>query len=543
MAETSRKPPSSEQPREEHPLVELWTIAWPTVLTMTSYTVMQFADKLMVGQVGPVEVAAQGNGGIWAFTPIAFTLGLLTVVNTFVSQSRGAKRVLDAPRYGWASLWLSGGMWVVLMLPYALLLKYIFPLIHSAQREQIQNGLEKASGADLLAAQAELEQLDRLIGLETQYAQILLAGSILLLISRALHHYFFGLQRPKVATVSAICGNTTNVTVNYVLIFGHLGAPGWGLPGIPGVPALGLTGAALGTIAGTLVESVIPVVLFLGPSMNRELQSRRQWRPQKGPILDLLRIGAPAGIQVGNEMACWSIFMTRLVGVFGTYHQTAGWISITYIHLSFMPALGLSVAVTSLVGNYQGAGQPDVAAARARLGVLVGLIYMTLFGALFYLFRYELVSIFVGGLHLDAGEARQIVEIGATLMICAAIFQAFDAFGIIYTGALRGAGDTLWPSAVTLLYNWTIILGGGWLMTRYYPQLESVGPWVAATVYIIILGVTMAYRFESGRWRTLRILEPTKQDAARIAPLSPTAPVSEPGAAVVDIAEEVGRVD
>ena len=112
-----------------------------------------------------------------------------------------------------------------------------------------------------------------------------------------------------------------------------------------------------------------------------------------------------------------------------------------------------------------------------------------------------------------------------------------------FPGALRGAGDTLWPSAVTILLNWTFILGGGWLMTRYYPQLESVGPWVAATVYIIILGVTMAYRFESGRWRGLRILEPTKQDAARIAPLSPTAPVSEPGAAIADIAEEVGRVE
>ncbi len=543
MTETSNKPSSPRQPHPIHPLVDLWTIAWPTVLTMTSYTVMHFADKLMLGQVGPVEVAAQGNGGIWAFTPMAFALGLLTVVNTFVSQSRGANRIQDAPRYGWASLWLSGGMWVLLMLPYALLLQYVFPWVHAAQRDEIRRGLEGASEAGLLSVQAELEQLDTLIRMETQYAQILLAGSILLLISRALHHYFFGLQRPKVATVSAICGNATNVLVNYALIFGHQGAPGWGLPGIPGMPALGLTGAALGTIAGTLVESVIPVVLFLGPSMNRELQSRRQWRPRKDAILDLLRIGVPAGVQVGNEMACWAIFMTRLVGVFGTYHQTAGWISITYIHLSFMPALGLSVAVTSLVGNYKGAGQPEVAAARARLGVLVGLIYMTLCGAFFYVFRYELVSVFVGGLHLDAAEARQIVEIGATLMICAAIFQAFDAFGIIYTGALRGAGDTLWPSAVTIAYNWTFILGGGWLMTRYYPQLESVGPWVAATVYIILLGVTMAYRFESGRWRSLRILEPTKQDAARMAPISPTPPVSEPGATVADIAEEVGRVD
>lgn len=69
---------------------EVWSLAWPTVITMTSYTLMQFVDSIMVAQLGPLELAAQGNGGVWSWTIIAFLVGAISLVNTFVSQSVGA---------------------------------------------------------------------------------------------------------------------------------------------------------------------------------------------------------------------------------------------------------------------------------------------------------------------------------------------------------------------------------------------------------------------------------------------------------------------
>ena len=531
----------ASNPSSQGPLSELWSIAWPTVLTMTSYTVMQFVDKLMVGQVGPLEVAAQGNGGVWAFSLIAFVLGLLTVVNTYVSQNLGAGQPEKGPDYAWAAIWLCLGIWFLFFLPYAALMGNIFDLVHDAQLDRLKQLLAAASGSELLRARAEEARLYKLILLETQYARILLIGALVLMIGRAIHHFFFGLGRPKVVTVSAICGNLTNVLVNYVLIFGDLGIPALGLPGVPGVAPLGLVGAALGTIAGTFVEAAIPLVIFLGSSLNQELNSRARWRPQLGPIRDLIKIGFPAAVQTGNEILCWSIFMSRLIGVFGTYHQAAGWIAVTYMHLSFMPAIGLSVAVTTLVGKYVGAGRPDAAIARARLGLIMAVIYMTVCGLFFLLFRYELVEVFVGGQDLSSRDAEQILQIGATLMICGAFFQAFDAFGIIYTGALRGAGDTIWPGIVTVIYSWGFILGGGWFMVTYFPELESAGPWIAAWVYILFFGLTMAWRFESGGWRSLNLLESIQRPAARIAPVGPGLPESEPEATVRDIAQELSE--
>jgi len=531
----------TSNPSSQGPLSELWSIAWPTVLTMTSYTVMQFVDKLMVGQVGPLEVAAQGNGGVWAFSLIAFVLGMLTVVNTYVSQNLGAGQPEKGPDYAWAAIWLCLGIWFLFFLPYAALMGNIFDLVHDAQLDRLKQLLAAASGSELLRARAEEARLYKLILLETQYARILLIGALVLMIGRAIHHFFFGLGRPKVVTVSAICGNLTNVLVNYVLIFGDLGIPALGLPGVPGVAPLGLVGAALGTIAGTFVEAAIPLVIFLGSSLNQELNSRARWRPQLGPIRDLIKIGFPAAVQTGNEILCWSIFMSRLIGVFGTYHQAAGWIALTYMHLSFMPAIGLSVAVTTLVGKYVGAGRPDAAIARARLGLIMAVIYMTVCGLFFLLFRYELVEVFVGGQDLSSRDAEQILQIGATLMICGAFFQAFDAFGIIYTGALRGAGDTIWPGIVTVIYSWGFILGGGWFMVTYFPELESAGPWIAAWVYILFFGLTMAWRFESGGWRSLNLLESIQRAAARIAPVGPGLPESEPEATVRDIAQELSE--
>jgi MATE family multidrug resistance protein len=94
-------------------------------------------------------------------------------------------------------------------------------------------------------------------------------------------------------------------------------------------------------------------------------------------------------------------------------------------------------------------------------------------------------------------------------MVCAAVFQTFDAVGIAYTGALRGAGDTLVPGIATIVLSWGVIVGlGAWLVSAY-PSLSSTGPWIAASAYIILYGAVVAWRFERGAWRTIRLLEPT----------------------------------
>ena len=95
---------------------------------MLSYTLMQFVDKLMVSRIGPepVYVGAQGNGGFLSWVPISIAMGTLTIINTFVSQHLGAKSPEKGPAYCWAGCWLSVAYWLVVLIPFGLVLPTVF---------------------------------------------------------------------------------------------------------------------------------------------------------------------------------------------------------------------------------------------------------------------------------------------------------------------------------------------------------------------------------------------------------------------------------
>ncbi len=461
------------------PLRELFALAWPTVLTMASYTTMQFIDAAMVSRLGPLELAAQGNGGLITFVPLSFLMGVLTMVNTYVSQNLGAERPREAPRYAWAAMWMSLVAWL-LLLPYGLSLPAIF---------------------------AKMDHSPELIALESGYGQIMVYGCFVMLMSRGLSHFFYGLHRPKVIFVATVIGNATNIFGNWVLIFGHLGAP-----------KLGVNGAALATVLGTAIELLIPLALFLGPKLNAELGTRGAWRPNLQTMRELWRVGWPRSLTFGNEMLCWAVFMTYLIGTFGEAHNTAGWIVLRYMHLSFMPAVGISVAVTALVGRYIGAGKPDIANERAWLGVRMAVVYMGLCALAFVIFRHPLANFLI---KQDAPAAEQILAIASQLLICAAVFQVFDAMAISLSGALSGAGDTVWTGIVTMITSWTLIVGGGFAMVLWAPQLKSLGPWLGASAYIILLGLAFVWRWRTGYWRTIKLIDRAPADAlAEIDPAS-----------------------
>ena len=463
-----------------HPAREVWSQAWPTVLTMLSYTLMQFVDSLMVSRLGPLEVAGQGNGGIWAFAPQSFLMGFMSLVNTYVAQNVGAGRRDEVARYAWAGLWLAVAAWALVMVPWALAMPAAF------------------------RAMGHSEALCRL---ELEYGQVLAIGALGGLAAKAMSNFFFGMQRPRLITVAAILGNLVNVCLNYALIYGPEGIPEWGWPGVPFAPRLGVMGAAIATVCGTVAEAALPMSFFLFGRLSRELRVRAAWRPRWREVRDLLKLGWPVSIQFGNEIICWAIFMTVLVGHFGELHLTAGWSTLRYMHLSFMPAVGFSVATNALVGRCIGEGRPDEAANRAHWALGMAMAYMSVCGLLMAVFRSSLVGVFVS--HGDPDTVSQVVDIGSRLMICAAVFQVFDAVGIVYTGALRGAGDTLVPGVATIVLSWTLIVGlGAWLVSAR-ADLASVGPWIGASAYIIVYGLWMGVRFERGAWRRIRLLEPT----------------------------------
>ncbi len=489
------------QAPERHPLVDLLIIATPTVITMTSYTVMGFVDGLMVTRIGSDDVylAAQGNGGMIVWLLMSFTLGITHVINTYVAQNLGAGRLERGASYAWAGLWISlvGGLLILPVFPF---LGRIF---------------------------ASLDHDPALVELETTYASVLLLGAALPIGARAMAQYFYGMHRPVVVMVSVLIANVVNITSNGVLIFGLEGAtltedsPWWwveasglfqSIAELFGIHAMGVKGAAIGTVIGTVTEVGLPFLVFVSGPWNRRFKTRGAWRTSLGPVRDVLKLGWPAGLMFANDMITIGYLMIVLLptaaaagGMDPQLHNTAGWIGLRYMHISFMPAVGISIAITALVGKSMGMRRPDLAAQRGWLGVKVTLAYMGTCAILFLLFRRPMAGLFVEA-GMPAEQAAELIRVASTVLVVAATFQLFDALAITLSGALRGAGDTVWPGIVSGIAAWVCIVGGGHLMIAIAPGLGSLGPWMALGSYFLVISLCMLWRWSRGGWRKIDLL-------------------------------------
>jgi MATE family multidrug resistance protein len=313
-----------------------------------------------------------------------------------------------------------------------------------------------------------------------------------------------------VVLAASLIANALNVALNYVLIFGKLG-----------LPAMGLEGAALGTVLAWAVQLAILLAVFLSPRAHARYSTRwpnASWIQCKA----ILRVGWPAGVQLANDIFSWGVAIMVLVGQFGLADRAATTILMRYLGLSFMPAVGIGIATTALVGRAIGEGDPDLAKRRAREAVAVAAVWMGVCGLVFWLARGPLIALFLRDLppvgyspEQLADLQRQILTIGGRILLLAAVFQIADAVGIVYTGALRGAGDTVWPMVATMLTSWVVVVGGGVTIVHLRPGWGAVGPWIAATGYVFVLGALVAWRFESGAWRSIDLLGPKRTPRQR----------------------------
>lgn len=484
---------------EPSPLMEMLRVAAPTVAMMASYTMMTFTDKFLVSRLGPepVYVGAQGNGGLISWVPISIVHGMLTIINTYVSQNLGAGKPERGPAYAWNGLWIACIYWLVVLVPFGFLMPWIL----------------KLAGVDSEQA-----------AMAAEYGRILVFGSILTMATRSLGQFFFGMQKARVVMIAGIVANVFNVFAAAVLAYGNgpiadfsgswLGAVMQPVVGAAHalsvalhVPRLGVAGSAWGTILATVVEMAIPTAVFLSKGFDAKYKTRSSWRWSFGHVKDLVRLGWPGGAMFGNEMICWGYFMVHLVSKFGKEHATAGWIAHQYMQLSFMPAVGISVACTAVVGKYMGMGKPELAARRAWLGLRIAIAYMITCGILMVVFRGQMIAFFIDAKTPPESVSR-VIELGSMFLIATAAFQAFDATAMTLSGALRGAGDTLVPGVATLVLSWLVIVGAGTVLVEVLPdRIKPMGGWIGAASYIILLATILLVRFAGGRWKTNKVLK------------------------------------
>jgi MATE family multidrug resistance protein len=452
--------------QDDRPLAELLRLALPTVAQMASYTLMQFLDTWMLSHVGDriTPPTAAANSGILAFALISMGMGVMWVVNTLVSQAYGRKDFPACGQYLWQGVWFA---LIFSLLP--------LPLLPAAPRAFAFFGHESALAND-----------------EATYLQIVVALAVLKLVGTAFEQFLMAIDRASAVMLATMIGVAANVVAAWALIFGHLGSA-----------SMGVAGAAWAQNIGVGVEAVVAVAFALSPTIRSRFNVL-DWRLRFRQMRTLLKVGVPSGIQVVAEVLAWSAWGNIVMAIFGTRAMAGMNFVFRYMAVSFMPAWGVSTAVTALVGRYIGRRQPDVAMQRAQLGFKVSAVYMLACAAFFIVFRRQLISLFA--------DDPQVLAIGSMMLIFAAVYQLFDAMYIVYYGALRGAGDTFVPAIMTAVLCWSITVLGGYAIARFVPQLGPAGPWYVASAYGAILGLWMYARFARGGWRAINLERATESD-------------------------------
>jgi putative MATE family efflux protein len=323
------------------------------------------------------------------------------------------------------------------------------------------------------------------MGLEVVYFRVLALRVAAMSVVASLATFYQGTGRPIVPMVTGIIANGFNFGLDLLLIFGNMG-----------FPRMGLLGAGISTSLASCVEAVILLALYMS-SREQARFSTRSWAPWEWKkVTQILRIGIAAGVTYALDLGSWAIFVSFVIGKFGADALAGNNAATSFMQLSFMPAYGLSIGVTALVGRYIGQGDYRAAKRRAFLGMACACCYMSVMGTVFYIFRQPLIGLF--------RHEPEVIAAGSLILAYIPLFQFADAFGIVSAGALKGAGDTRFPAVAQIVFAWLFFLPLVFVLGN--PHAGGLrGAWAAATVYIWAYDLVLLWRFVGERWRKINI--------------------------------------
>jgi MATE family multidrug resistance protein len=446
---------------------EILALTTPTVLAMMSYTLMWTVDTALLGHVSSAALGGAGLGGLITWAGYCLFNNLNRISSTFVSQAHGNQDDESVGHYLWQGIYISIATGLLLQLAgyYAYL---ALPFTKNPPEIQF---------------------------LTYTYIKWRTLSAVPTQLIFCLSGFFQGRRDVKTPMWAGVTGNLLNLVLDVCLIFGWSGIV---LAGhrLLAVPALGVQGAAIATSIGSAVQVAILIVCTVAPRRHRErYRIHIPRRPDVVAFRDIAQVGLPAAWEAFIEMAAFALFSV-FIGRLGAASLAASQITVQLLSFSFMPMWGLTVAGTVLTGNAIGAGRHDEAADYANQVYKVGVYYMLALAALLVLAGRFIYSVFT--------DDPEVLALGATLAVIAALFQIGDGMRMLSVGVLSGAGDTLVPMLIGLAVMW-----GGFIPLSYALVVVGSGSvaaaWHGGAVCYAVQALLLYLRFRSGNWRRIHI--------------------------------------
>lgn len=428
-------------------LTALFRLALPVAVVQVGLVTMGAVDIAMVGRVSAADIAGVAMGNVYFFQAAVFGMGTLFVLDPVVAQAVGADDVEGAARGMQRGLLLAGLLTVV---------------------------------ASLLLLPAEwvlgvLRQPHEVVPLGGAYARVSIPGVLPFYAFIVFRQSLQAMGRMKPILLTVLLANLANAGFNWVLVFGNLG-----------FPAMGAVGSGWAT---TLSRWFMAVTLLWAawPLLRPSLVPLRPEVLRIDPLLRLLRVGAPIGLQQQLEFGVFAA-AGLLMGLLGTLALAAHQVALSLASLTFMVPVGVAQAAAVLVGQAVGRGDPAGARRAAGAGLVAGVGFMTATALCFLLFPEALAAIYT--------QQEEVLLTAALLIPVAGVFQVFDGLQVVAAGALRGVADTRVPMLLNLLGFWGI----GLPVSAYLGFRTLLGPegiWWGLAVGIAAVSLLLIQRLRT----------------------------------------------
>ena len=388
----------------------LLRLAGPLIVNNLSIAGMQFADAVMAGQLGAEALAAVAVGGSVWFLCFTVCLGLMMAISPIAARHYGAGEQALIGRYTRQGIWLALALGVTF---FVLIQLFVTPVLGFL-------GIDPGFRA-----------------LTIGYAQAIVWGAPAICAFLAFRFTTEGIGFTRPIMYTSLFALVCNVFLNWVLMYGHLGAPAFGAIGC------GMASA----ITMWLMLLVMTVYVAVSP-VYKPLRIFDHFAPIRMPVLrEIHALGMPIAVTITAEAGLFSA-VSILVGTRGADITAAHQIALNFAATMFMIPLALSAATTVRIGHALGSGNARAARAGGTTGILMCIVFMACSAAFLLLFRDGVVSLYTSD--------PSVTEIAISLLLMAAAFQVADGVQIGAAGALRGYKDTRMPMAINTFSYWVL---------------------------------------------------------------------------------------
>jgi MATE family multidrug resistance protein len=411
--------------------LDIYRLAWPVLIAQLAVIAYAVVDTIMAGRFATDDLAAVGIGASIYFSVFIALMGVLLAVSPTVAQLLGAKRYTEIGEQ------VRQGMWLTLLLAVLSIVVFRFP-------EPL-----------LLISKAPPAVADKV----RAYLAIVAWGAPAGLAFRLFVGYTTAVSLPRMMMVLNLIGLALKVPLNWVFVFGHLGAP-----------PMGSAGCALST---TVVNWLICILAWLwcalSPAYRRHgVFSRWSW-PRWNDQRRLLALGIPIGLTFFVDVTAFT-FMALFIARLGPTNSAAHQIAANMAAVMFMFPLAMGTAVSVLVGQAVGAREFVLARSIGITGIVLALALAALIGAALVAGAGAVAALYTS----DAG----VQAVATTLLMLVGGYHVFDASQAVTVSALRGYKRTVVPLLMNVVGLWTVGLAGGYVIALTHAlDLSSIG-WV-----------------------------------------------------------------